>query len=272
MISPGEPFFFKLKSPHYAIAGFGIFARSSILPVSLAWEAFAEKNGAPDFSTMRRRIEKLRDSATPDRRADYSIGCLMIAEPQFFDPADWIPQPSDWGRQTVQGAGYDLTTGEGRQIWEECLARAATKQTRTATIGQEGEPRYGSPVLVLPRLGQGIFRIAVTDAYERACALTGEHSLPALEAAHIRPYSDGGPHEVGNGLLLRSDIHRLFDSGYVTVTPDLRFEVGRLLREDFDNGRSYYPLHGTVIRIPHERGDQANPAYLRWHNEQVYRG
>ena len=85
--------------------------------------------------------------------------------------------------------------------------------------------RHGKPILVRPRLGQGTFRVVVTDAYTRACAVTGEHSLPALEAAHIRPYSHGGVHEVSNGLLLRSDIHRLFDRGYVTVTKDLRFEV-----------------------------------------------
>ena len=198
VISPGEPFFFKLKKPHYAIAGFGVFARSSILPVSLAWEAFAEKNGAPDFRTMRLRIERLRHTV-PDRHVEYTIGCLMVAEPVFFDPNEWIPQPNDWGTQTVQGAGYDLTFGEGRRIWEECEARAASKQARTALVSHETENRYGSPVLVRPRLGQGIFRVAVTDAYGRACALTGEHSLPALEAAHIRPYSEGGPTKLGTG-------------------------------------------------------------------------
>jgi len=47
-------------------------------------------------------------------------------------------------------------------------------------------------------------------------------------------------HEVSNGLLLRSDIHRLFDAGYVTVTPDYEFKVSGRLREDFNNGETYY--------------------------------
>lgn len=76
--------------------------------------------------------------------------------------------------------------------------------------------RYGKPIEIRPRLGQGGFRLAVTDAYGRACAVTQEHSLPVLEAAHIRPCGNGGAHEVQNGLLLRSDLHRLFDRGYVT--------------------------------------------------------
>ena len=70
-------------------------------------------------------------------------------------------------------------------------------------------PRYGSASMVFPRLGQGSFRVLVTDAYGRQCAATGERTLPVLQAAHIHPYAVGGPHRVDNGLLLRSDLHTL---------------------------------------------------------------
>jgi putative restriction endonuclease len=63
------------------------------------------------------------------------------------------------------------------------------------------------------------------DAYGRACAVTQEHSLPALEASHIQPYAKDGPHDVRNGVLLRADLHRPFDQGYVTITPEYRLEV-----------------------------------------------
>ena len=77
--------------------------------------------------------------------------------------------------------------------------------------------------------------------------MTRERTLPALEAAHIRPYGASGAHEARNGLLLRRDIHSLFDAGYVTVTPDLHFEVSRRIKEEFENGREYYALHGRLI-------------------------
>jgi putative restriction endonuclease len=270
VVPPGSPFFFKLKAPAYAIAGFGIFAGSSILPAWLARETFGDKNGAPDFVTMRRRIEKYRSADRENHRAEYMIGCLMVAEPIFFDREKWILQPSDWGRQTVQGASYDLGTGEGRRIWQQCLQRSAA--TKASVVARDQEERYGSSILTRPRLGQGIFRVTVTDAYGRACALTGEHSLPALEAAHIKSYAEGGPHDIGNGLLLRSDIHRLFDHGYVTVTPDLRFEVSRRLKEDFENGKTYYPFHGTTIHAPHDADERPASHFLRWHNENKYLG
>jgi putative restriction endonuclease len=94
-----------------------------------------------------------------------------------------------------------------------------------------------------------------------------------LEAAHIKPFAQEGPHSVDNGLLLRSDFHRLFDSGYVTVTPDYRIEISRRLKEEFENGRSYYPFHGMQIdHLPGSPGDRPSRELLGWHNEKVFRG
>jgi len=106
----------------------------------------------------------------------------------------------------------------------------------------------------------------------RACSVTGEHSLPVLEAAHIRPYSQGGPHRVDNGLALRSDLHRLFDKGYVTVDEDHRFVVGRRLKADFENGRSYYGLHGQALHLPEQQASHPAATALAWHREQVFLG
>ena len=122
-----------------------------------------------------------------------------------------------------------------------------------------------------PRLGQGTFRIAVTSAYG-ACAVSGEHSLPALEAAHVRPYADGGAHALPNGLLLRADIHRLYDTGYVTVTPDYRFRVSHDLADDFHNGREYERFAGRAITVPPALLDQPDPELLDWHVAEVFRG
>ena len=269
-LAPGTPFFFRLKSPHHAIGGFGLFARASIIPATLAWEAFGTRNGAPTEAAMRARIEKYRE-AGPAAHGDYEIGCLMISQPVFFSPDEWVEQPNDWERPIVAGKSYDLTVGEGRRIWEQCQVRVRRAAIEPVLPFAEPQARYGAPVLVTPRLGQGTFRVAVTEAYGRACAVTHEHSLPVLEAAHIKPFADEGPHEVRNGLLLRSDVHRLYDRGYVTVTPDGRFEVSRRLKEDFDNGKTYYALQGRQVQMPARRADRPDPELLRWHNETKFR-
>jgi len=93
-----------------------------------------------------------------------------------------------------------------------------------------------------------------------------------LEAAHIRPYADGGLHRVTNGLLLRTDLHRLYDRGYVTVTPELRFEVGSRLKHEWHNGKAYYALHGRKVAEPADAADRPDRALLDWHAREVFRG
>ena len=102
--------------------------------------------------------------------------------------------------------------GDGRYLWDAVHTRLSTLPAES--FWSVEAPGFGTPTLVTPRLGQGTFRVAVTDAYQRRCAVTEERTLPVLEAAHIRPYGRGGGHEIINGLLLRSDLHKLFDRGY----------------------------------------------------------
>jgi putative restriction endonuclease len=66
---------------------------------------------------------------------------------------------------------------------------------------------------------------------------------------------------------MRRDIHALFDTGYVTVTPELRFHVSRRIKEEFENGRDYYRMHGQQVVPPRSALWQPDAAALRWHNE-----
>lgn len=226
-LKPGEPFLFKLHYPDNAIVGGGFFTHASLLPSPLAWETFGEKNGAASYEDMRARIERYRH-VPPDTHAQYKIGCIILQEPFFLAERDWIAAPSDFKRQTVQGKAYDLTTREGQLLW-----RAVLERYKGLRVSGVGEPKRTEIPLdwrerpVRQRLGQGAFRILITDVYERRCAVTSEKALPTLQAAHIRPVTEGGGHRVENGLLLRSDIHALFDQGYVTITPDLNFLASR---------------------------------------------
>ncbi|MCA9531915.1 MAG: HNH endonuclease [Myxococcales bacterium] len=274
LLDVGTPFFFKLKAPYNAIAGFGYFAGFSLLPDWLAWETFGRANGVPNLAALQERLARIRKGARIDASPGRELGCCLIAEARFFEPSAWVATPADWSPRTQTGSSYDLSQGEGLRIWMECQARVAGTERATAAASAAREPdapRYGEPALHAPRLGQGIFRVRVLDAYGRACAVTREHSLPVLEAAHIKPYSEGGQHSVANGLTLRSDLHRLFDRGYVTVDERLRFVVGRRLKDDFDNGRSYYGLAGTELTVPDVTSRPFARA-LEWHRDQVFLG
>lgn len=114
--------------------------------------------------------------------------------------------------------------------------------------------------------------VLVTEAYGRRCAITGEKTLPVLEAAHVQPYASGGPHEVSNGLLLRSGLHRLYDQGYIAVDPeDRRLLVSGRIREEFQNGRHYYALEGQRIADPQGTFAPVTHERLLYHAQHVYR-
>ncbi len=275
-LKTGEPFLFKLHAPRNYIVGGGFFTKFLQLPISLAWEAFGEGNGAQTIQEVRTRIGKYRKTTIAPFE-DPHIGCVILAEPFFFPETEWIPAPPDFKRPTVVGKGYDTDTQGGLDLWKlvaERLARlrALLSDPGPAVLAASEETRYSSPVLVSPRLGQGAFRVLVTDAYARRCAMTQERTLPVLEAAHILPYASGGPHAVSNGILLRSDLHRLFDLGYVAIDPDdRRIMVSKRLREEFDNGREYYPLHGRQVTVPSDTKSMPSRDNLLHHATHIFR-
>jgi putative restriction endonuclease len=267
-LQPGELFLFKLHSPKNFIVGGGHFVRYSQLPASLAWDAFADKNGVASLDELRIRIRRYRRE---DDAIDPVIGCNILAEPFFLQRSEWIPVPKSWAPNIVQGKTYDTETAEGRALWGSIqLAVTGHGRVKEPALIEEfsDENRFGAEYLTRGRLGQGAFRVLVTDAYERRCAVTGEKTLPVLEAAHIKPYALNGPHRVSNGILLRSDLHKLFDLGYVTVTPDLRLHVSPRLKAEWHNGLEYYAHHGKPLRFhPADPPSLPSPEFLKWHNE-----
>jgi len=278
VLGDGQPLLFKLKRPFNAIAGGGFFKHYTELPLSIAWDSFGESNGAATHSDVWRLITHLRREH-PQPWDDPVIGCVLLVEPFFWPKELWIHDPPGWHRNIQRGRTYDLREGEGRWLWEAVRERlhhalpAPPVHTREgaehATIPAAG---YGDPILQPRRLGQGTFSAIVRDVYHRQCAVTSEKALPALDAAHIVSYAERPVHEVRNGILLRSDVHRLFDKGYLTITPEHRVEASRRMKDDFDDGESYLRLHGRRVRVTDDPLLRPDPEALRWHNEKRFRG
>ncbi|MGD0236530.1 MAG: HNH endonuclease [Syntrophorhabdales bacterium] len=271
-IEIGSLLLFKLHSPLNCIVGGGFFVRSEKLPLSLAWEVFEQKNGAANQSQFERLIRHHRGYDEPDPE----IGCIILNQPFFIPREHWIPAPGDWKPAIQTGKTYDDKETCGKRLWESVAPwipgfEPAEAGNTIAVAGQELPRLYGNEYLHRSRLGQGAFRILVTDAYQRRCAVSGERTLPVLQASHIKPYGNG-PNRIDNGLLLRSDLHILFDRGYMTVTPELRVEISQRIKEEYENGRDYYKLHGSpLVVLPLASIDRPNKDFLRWHNEKVFR-
>jgi HNH endonuclease len=269
-IEAGELFVFRLKSPRDKIGGFGILSSSSVLPLQIAWETFVEANGVASYEALRAAIARYRPGEIVGSATN--IGCRILVEPMFFPSDVWIKLPASWSRNIVGGKRYSTDEAEGFQLWNHLQEIAQGLSASTPRGFSEPPARYGSPALITPRLGQGAFRIAVTEAYGRQCAVSDGTVLPALDAAHIRPYADGGLHIKSNGILLRKDIHCVLDSGYATVDTDYRFVVSRKIKEVFNNGEEYRRLHGKALRLPERKSDWPDLEFLQWHNSEKFLG
>jgi hypothetical protein len=92
---------------------------------------------------------------------------------------------------------------------------------------------------VRTRVGQGAFRAALLDRYGEVCALTGPCPQEALEAAHLYSYATIEKHHEDGGLLLRRDVHRLFDLGLLRVRP-------KSLAIDVDTALTDYPEYAAL--------------------------
>lgn len=255
-IGEGERFAFRLKSPRNQIGGFGTFVGSSALPILTAWELFGVKNGVSSLEQLVEAIARYRsdDVVTP---ATFIV-CRVLVQTIFLPPELWFPVP-EWSNSIVKGKSYSGESAEGSALWTALNASASAMRVALQPGVTEEVERFGVPTLIRPRLGQGAFRVAVTEAYRRQCALTDGKVLPALDAAHIRPYGEGGAHTKSNGIILRKDIHSVFDAGYATIDESYRFVVSDKVRDVFNNGNEYRRLHGAQMRVPdaaHDRPDK----------------
>ncbi|KXP14492.1 HNH endonuclease [Tsukamurella pseudospumae] len=129
-----------------------------------------------------------------------------------------------------RGSGIDVTLDRSRMAPD---------------IADQDDRRRTALRSVAIRQGQGLFRADLMRAYGRRCAFTGTVSEGVLEAAHIFPYRGSQSNHVTNGILLRADVHTLFDGFQLAVDASYRIHVGPGVHDDH-----YRALDGTRMRLP----------------------
>jgi HNH endonuclease len=137
---------------------------------------------------------------------------------------------------------------------DEASATEAIDQVRHSPLPSIIE-RQRTLTRVLARTGQSRFRARIMDVYGGRCFLTGETIKEVLEAAHIVPVTNNGSDEENNGLCMRVDIHRLYDSGNLRIKPD-----GTLMLSEAVSASDNYAMLPQTVAFP----DFVNPANIAW--------
>ena len=111
------------------------------------------------------------------------------------------------------------------------------------------------------RRGQTKFRSALLKAYNNKCAITGCDAVDVLEAAHILAYRGDDTNHVQNGILLRADLHTLFDRGLVSIDP----ATWKIVLHAKLQGSDYRNFHGKPICLPASKSKRPNAKALEDH-------
>jgi len=178
-----------------------------------------------------------------------------------------VIQQQDVGRYKILGlayvtdynprTGYFFLTGTSVSNLPLGLEPGAVSESSDV----ESDTRKYQETRLAIRQGQAKFRSDLLLAYGEKCAATDYDVPEGLEAAHIRPYRGSHTNENRNGILLRSDIHNLFDYGIVGVDPDTM----RIILNQRARGSKYAALHGQNLRIPDDPKSQPEKALLDSH-------
>ena len=191
---------------------------------------------------------------------------LLVSEEQL------LAMPAPDHRWRTQGSGVHLEYDAARAIDAAIeLARGSSLLSPTAAdnsdfdAGSVEDARERINRSIVIRRGQTAFRAKLLNAYKNQCAVTGCDVEDLLEAAHIVPYKGPQTNYVQNGLLLRSDIHTLFDCGLLTIDPVKMTLIlsPRLMRS------SYRVLAGKVIRLPNSLTERPDATALARHREST---
>ena len=198
-----------------------------------------------------------------DKRAKPSIAQTQAPEGQLSNQLDLPIGANESGSNQSASVSNESPN-------EEQLQTASVELETEGHFDPASEADARKRVMreIVQRQGQPRFRVELIEAYGGRCAVTKCSVLRVLEAAHISPYRGEQTNTVTNGILLRSDIHTLFDLNLLGINPDDDFKV--TFAESVLGG-TYDKLNGTKLRLP--KDDRLKPSQellrIRWREFQA---
>lgn len=203
------------------------------------------------FAKRRKTAEAfhyLGEVSLKSMEGDQPVDCV-------FDVKESLQGRSDSIDQILRWRPLEPADELGAALFQ---AREGAEQETESLNGQDRRSKELRAIYV--RRGQRAFRRKLLKAYGNACAVTGCKITELLEAAHISPYRGDHTNKVGNGLLLRADLHTLFDLGLLWINEQFTVEVAKSARRP-----PYDQLHGVQLRKPRAATNEPGARLLEDH-------
>lgn len=150
-------------------------------------------------------------------------------------------------RRKLEGLGFTVEVDSGAARFPQRKSRRS-KAADEQPFGPKNEENTRRRIeqTIVQRRGQQNFHNSLISAYGKKCTITGCPILDVLEAAHIVPYRGTYTNRTSNGLLLRADLHTLFDCNLLTIDPEtIKIHLDPRIRNS-----EYREWNGRRIRMP----------------------
>ncbi len=237
----GDKFYFMLKSPIRKIGGFGIYNAYNNYSLDQAWDFFGYGNGCASKEELINKLDDYKAKNSQDKSSvtKTQIGCISLSNVEFWDEENWIDLAEtdiDFSKSIVKLKYY--TT-------DDFNSSISTIEENGYTLVNMDSEKLKKTRMVSERKGQSYFKLIVSTAYNNRCCVTGEITPELLEAAYIQPYMNETSNHIQNGLLLRSDIHRLYDNNLLYIDEDFTIHISSKLISDY-----YKNFNNTKIKLP----------------------
>lgn len=241
-LNSGDKWYFILKSPVRKLGGFGEFYEYKNLVANDAWREFGQRNGCKDKIQFIEKIESYINKRSESYNGEsidinnYKIGCVILKNCQFWEE-EKFQRPSDYDIDfAIQVVKYKYFNQY------DPFTNFIDKATDFNLVN---EPREEYRKEVSQRKGQSEFRGKILKAYNNKCCISGETCPELLEASHLQSYLTQYSNHIQNGILLRVDLHRLYDSGLLFIDSNYVVHISSILEST-----TYKQFDKTKILLP----------------------
>jgi hypothetical protein len=280
-VVPGNQLFFRVtKTNPPVIRGRGVINAVGVYTLAEAFDAFDQRLGYPSMREMISASTKWTSGI--HLQPNTKMFCIVVSDFQVLRDIRTDTELANLGIDFIHTnvvTGKELDDAQTSALLEIARDRASQPVSSLVSFISNGaaseavdefnprniqDAREKIARLVAKRQGQPEFRKKLLKAYGSKCAISGSNAPAALEAAHVIPYLGPQTNHVSNGLLLRADLHTLFDLGLIAIDSYTMTVIVHpsLLATD------YRELAGKAVSLPANKRDRPNKEALDIHRRE----
>ena len=252
---------------HQLIVGGGYFVSWGEQSPKIAWERFGVRNGSSSYADLLAEIKRQGGDEHSMLVSSVLFGTFI------FSKSETLLVPDEFKDEfTASGTRFILSLKEPLGLYLKRILRDRRAGLKTDEYSSNWRGIYYLAAKQVEHSDIDGFYAAVQAAYGSKCAITGSACLPLLDVANIQPCYSNTFQSVQNGILMRTDFHRLFSEGFMTLCyqGDEAIVIKVSASVDSVGAGDYKRYDGQKLTLPQDKALWPKREYLEWHRQKCF--